>query len=1002
MSIVPDLSANGRYVVFSSAASSLVPGGNNGVAHIYLHDQQTHQTTRVDMAEDGALSDRGAVHGVITADGRYVAFRSAASNLVSGVAPGGASTVFVHDVLTGANSVVNMMAEGAPLRESPHGNIDISGNGRAVAFSAVDTRGRIGVFVFDRDTGTTTRVSVSSTNNLGDGDAWGPTLSHDGQLAAFVSNSSNLVDGDAPGWDVFVHDRQTRETTRVGVGALRAQVSADGRFVVFESTAVYVHDRLTGATVLASKTAGGAPVSAWNPSVSADGRVVVFGTNASLVPSDTNSAPDYYVYDRVFDVVRLLSVGSHPSAGTETASQTMAISADGRTVAFDSPQTDLVANDTNGVVDVFTRSLDIDGDGMIDDWEFAFGLDPLDAADADLDLDGDGLTARQESIAGSHPRGLATRYFAEGATGRFFRTTLAVGNASPVAAEVLLTFQRSDGVAISRGFDVPAYALETLDLASVPGLASAEFSTRIESNVPVTVERRVSWEGQGSHAETSVPRASATWYLAEGATFPGFDVFYLLQNPGPRTATVEVTYLFAGSRQPLVRRYVVSPESRRTLWLNHEDARLQNVEVAAVVCSLDDDVPIVVERAMYLSAPRRPFVAGHVAAGVPSPATTWYLAEGSTGSFFDAFLLIANPTSQDAEIDVRYLLPDGATVTRSHRVPAQRRYTIWVDLDHPRLASTAFSAIVTSTNDVPVVVERSMWWPGPTAATWRGAHVAAGVAFPSARWVLASEAAASASSPEPYLLIANVGSDASDVRLRLFLEDGSAVARDFRVPPGSRTTISVAAEFPEVGGQRFTTVVEGRGVTPARLVVERADYDKAGDRSWNDGTSLHGTPMAGVFFDEDAFRSAMGAAETTTFDGFVPGEECEDRCAIPLRVGEVDVLLTSTGAAVVSPVPTLFGPETPVLSTGVDDAANNVVITPPPGTRALGLRVAAPGGVSVTVVDGEGNATTEWYQMGAGFLGFESPSGIESLRMSSPHNPRLTPLVSIAAIVFSR
>ena len=172
---------------------------------------------------------------------------------------------------------------------------------------------------------------------------------------------------------------------------------------------------------------------------------------------------------------------------------------------------------------------------MPDHWEEAFGLDPDDPADAALDPDGDGQTNAQEHLAQSHPRNDATytRYFAEGATHDPFETTFALVNADVADARVLLRFLRRDGATSSTVVPVLSRQRRTVTASQVPGLDGQEFSTVVESDQLVVVDRTMSWDatGYGAHAETAVAAPSSTWYLAEGATHSGFDLFYLLQNP---------------------------------------------------------------------------------------------------------------------------------------------------------------------------------------------------------------------------------------------------------------------------------------------------------------------------------------------------------------------------------------------------------------------------------------------------------------------------------------
>ena len=142
---------------------------------------------------------------------------------------------------------------------------------------------------------------------------------------------------------------------------------------------------------------------------------------------------------------------------------------------------------------------------------------------------------------------------------------------------------------------------------------------------------------------------------------------------------------------------------------------------------------------MYLDVPGRLFGAGHESAGVTAPATEWFLAEGATGPYFDLFVLIANPANADAQVEATYLLPDGTVIVKPYTVAANSRFNIWVDYEDARLADTAVSTTIQSTNGVPVIVERAMWWPGD--ADWYEAHNSPGATatgtrgrWPKARW----------------------------------------------------------------------------------------------------------------------------------------------------------------------------------------------------------------------------------------------------------------------------
>ena len=325
----PSISADGRFVAFAAWARNLAPGDTNGFGDVFVHDRGTGVTERLSVDGAGTEANDTIHQPAISADGRFVAFVSAATNLVPGDT-NGQSDVFVHDRQTRTTERVSVASAGI----EGHGWSDrpaISANGRFVAFVSAapdlvpgDTNGRSDVFVHDRQTRRTERVSVDSAGTQADGDSASPALSADGRFVAFSSSATNLVPGDTNGQaDVFVHDRQVRTTERVSVDSAghesdgwsdRPSISAGGRFVAFCTFATnlvagdtngqwdeFVHDRRTGATERVSVDNAGteANASSHGPSISAGGRFVVFASDATnLVPGDTNGVRDVFVRDR--------------------------------------------------------------------------------------------------------------------------------------------------------------------------------------------------------------------------------------------------------------------------------------------------------------------------------------------------------------------------------------------------------------------------------------------------------------------------------------------------------------------------------------------------------------------------------------------------------------------------------------------------------------------------------------------------------------------------------
>ena len=506
-----------------------------------------------------------------------------------------------------------------------------------------------------------------------------------------------------------------------------------------------------------------------------------------------------------------------------------------------------------------------EGDGLPSDWELMYSLDPTDAADGAQDPDGDGKSNAEEYAAGTHPRGLVTRYLAEGATAPLFETWLALANFGDAPRQVLMRFQKGDGATQSLTAVVAPHTRWSSALSTVPSMGEAEFSTVVEADGELLVDRTMTWSRDqvyGSHAEHGLVSPATTWYLAEGATHSGFDLFYLIQNPNDTAVDVRVRYLRPPPLPPLEKTYTVGARRRFNIWVNSEEVPVGSGEYPLAATDLSAvleapaGLPIIVERAMYLSNQSKLFNAGHESAGVTAPAERWFLAEGNTGPFFDLFVLVANPGDAEASVRFTYLLPDGTTYVRTTTVAGNSRYNAWVDYETPDgtigypLADTAVSTTVESLNGVPIIVERAMWWPG-TAATWHEAHNSPGSTETGAVWGLAEGEVGGVRGLETYVLIANTSAFEGRAKVTVFFEDGTSSSRSVTLKASSRTNVAIGA--PEsVGGfgdivkdRRFATLVEsedaGDGV--AALVVERAMYSSTNRALWAAGTNALATKI---------------------------------------------------------------------------------------------------------------------------------------------------------------
>ncbi len=385
-SFSPAISSFGRYVVFDSAASDLVRGDTNTATDVFVRDRQAQRTRRVSVATDGAQGDGASFDAAIAPHGRFVAFSSDATTLV----PGDTNLerdVFVRDRRRQTTSRVSVATGGGQGNGSSQ-RPAISRAGRYVAFYSLasdlvpgDTNGAQDVFVRDRRSQTTVRVSVSTGGDQGDGDSSFPAISPDGRYVTYHSSASDLVPGDTNGAvDVFVRDLQERTTTRASVAtgggqgngdSAAATISADGRYVAFQSFAshlvpgdtndafdVFVRDLQRQTTRRVSVATGGGQAKGGSlvPAISANGRHVTFSSSAfNLVPDDANDFRDVFVRDLRAHTTNRVSVSTDGGDADADAGRVPAISARGRYVAFDASASNLVPADTNSDSDVFVR-----------------------------------------------------------------------------------------------------------------------------------------------------------------------------------------------------------------------------------------------------------------------------------------------------------------------------------------------------------------------------------------------------------------------------------------------------------------------------------------------------------------------------------------------------------------------------------------------------------------------------------------------------------------------
>ena len=404
--VAPAMSDHGRFVAFSSMGT-LVSGDANNAPDVFVRDRLLNSTERVSIASNGEEANGGSFEDVsMSADGRFVAFVSFASNLVSGDTDG-EGDVFVHDRSLGTTELVSVSSDGT----GGHGDAgsfsrpSISDEGRIVAFASYsadlvsgDTNGMIDVFVHDRVLRTTERVNLSSDGEQAVGNiSIRQTISGDGRYVLFESGANNLVPGDTGNFDVFVRDRLLQKTERLTIGWDASEsngdsvagvpgISSDGRIAVFYSLAdnlvsddtngvvdVFVRDLTQGTVERVSTAANGDQSNShsFEPAVSSNGQYITFVSGATnLTPDDNNSFNDVFIRDLSSRITNRVSITTD---GVESNghSHFPDVDSTGRVVVFSSNASNLVIGDMNDSPDVFVhddgeKRGDTDGDGISD------------------------------------------------------------------------------------------------------------------------------------------------------------------------------------------------------------------------------------------------------------------------------------------------------------------------------------------------------------------------------------------------------------------------------------------------------------------------------------------------------------------------------------------------------------------------------------------------------------------------------------------------------------
>lgn len=406
----PAVSEDGRWIAFKSFASNLVVGDTNAFGDVFVLDREGGVTTLVSISVSGGAANGESYAPVASSSARYIAFYSAASNLVTGDT-NARMDVFVRDRIAGTTTLVSRTPSGA-LGNGDSDLCSISLDGTRIAFRSAatnlvtgDTNGKVDVFLRDLTTGATSILSRGAGNLQSNQHSFEPVLSGDGRYVCFSSDATNLVASDTNGVrDVFLRDVAAGSVTRLSASLAGTQgnatsdrptISRDGRWIAFDSAASNLVPGDTGTVIdaflvtsnrdtLVQVTRGNAL--SQECALSGDGTTLAFSSAAfNLVPGDTNARLDIFVYDVASGALRRESTALDGTQGNGD-SQAPALGYSGNVLAYRSGANNLVLPDTNGAIDIFCSSREFSPLATV---PMPAGLDLTDACLASGDFDGD-------------------------------------------------------------------------------------------------------------------------------------------------------------------------------------------------------------------------------------------------------------------------------------------------------------------------------------------------------------------------------------------------------------------------------------------------------------------------------------------------------------------------------------------------------------------------------------------------------------------------------------
>ncbi len=319
-------------------------------------------------------------------------------------------------------------------------------------------------------------------------------------------------------------------------------------------------------------------------------------------------------------------------------------------------------------------------------------------------------TGGHDVVGATQP--LQVFYFAEGCTKPGFDQWLCIMNPGEAPANARVTYMFSDGTTQIQDVYVGATTRSTIKVNDVVG-SNKDVSMKITSDSPIVAERPIyfNYKGvfTGGHDVIGAASPQYSSYFAEGCTRQGFDEWLCLMNPGDFPATAHVTYVFSDGSS-IGRDVGIGATSRSTVLVNDIVGPGKDVSI-----KISSDQPIVAERPMYFNY-NGAWTGGHDVIGVNTPASSSYFAEGYTGSGFDEWLCLMNPSDSPTTVHVTYIYADGSSWRKDITISASSRSSIYVN----DAAGSGKNVSAKITSDSPIVAERPMYFN--YNGMWTGGH----------------------------------------------------------------------------------------------------------------------------------------------------------------------------------------------------------------------------------------------------------------------------------------